>query len=235
MTTDRREQLESLLSEWLDDPARDDLRARIDALVGDDAELIASRRAWLLLHAAFLQSPRVNWTLQRERILAALPAAPRSVEDLDSRLDAALQVTGATAPVDWQKMKSGVMDAVAAQSDAPRVVRFPVWRRRVAGLAVAAAAALAVWLAPWHLLSPTTPVAPHSSGSSVAVVRISTIATREFGASEGDAVAKIHVVALADSAAMAKPAIVPSDDDYFMIDPLVSAATAGTSAEYGMF
>ncbi|MBL8877776.1 MAG: hypothetical protein JNG88_01550 [Phycisphaerales bacterium] len=253
MSTERREELERLLSDWLDEPGRDELRARIDALVGSDAELIAVRRVWLRMRAAIQAPPRVNWTAQHERIMAALPTGLRSDEQLDERLAAGLRVTAEAAPIDWKKLQARVIDALegagSATSDAkgieairtaaPRIVRFPVWRRTLAGIGVAAAAALAVWLAPRILLTTIGPADGEAETTSVVIVSVKTVAAPVGVADGGRAVAMIRVTAQSPTghtpSLPEEAAIAAADEELFMIDPLAPAATPAASEEYGMF
>lgn len=251
MNPDRREQLERLLSEWLDEPGREELRSRVDALVGDDAELIAIRRTWLRMNAVFRAPPRVNWAKQRERIMTMLPAAPLSSEQTDQQLDAVLRASSGAAPVNWGQLQARVSQAVAAATGArraeaadsplsePRIVRFPSWKRAIAGVGLAAAALLALWLAPHWLFTATMPTAPKVNDGNFVMVRVTPVKESTKASHDAAVQVTMRVAAMRDDSIRTAPpdeqAIAAASEDLFMIDPLAPAATPATSEEYGLF
>lgn len=235
MTNADRESLDRLLSEWLDEPDNAELARRVESAVGNDADRIALRDQWRRLHAALCAEPAVDWVRQRERIMAHLPAAPRRAAEIEARLDELLGEDSEPLAVDWAKMKTRVLDRLDSRRAGPVVVRFPAWRRRWVGLGLAAAAALAIWMAPWGLLlHGTRSGAEPSLPASVATLRIHAAAMTDEKSDAGSSMVQIRVAAL-PGADVVHPQDEPAAaEDWLMIDP-PAVARVSAGEEYGMF
>jgi len=137
------EAFEQLVSEWLDQRGREELRARIEAEVARAPELGRVRDEWLrldtLLHAARLDPARIDWPRLRQRLLARLQAA-----DGDS-VDATRvrELTDISGRIDWTRLRRRIADRVDQAGGAPRVIRSAP-HRIAAGLGLLAAAAALV-------------------------------------------------------------------------------------------
>lgn len=164
-----RDAFEQLVSEWLDQPGRDDLRRRIDQAVAESPALAPVLDEWqrldCLLRAARPWTQDIDWVRFRQRIAAGLDP-----EAVGARLDERLRaLTDVESRVDWPRLRRRISRKVAGMGGRPEVVRIP-YRRAVAQLAlVGAAAALVVMLG---LPSRRVPASP-----GLAEVRISSVAT----------------------------------------------------------
>jgi hypothetical protein len=136
-----RETFEQLVSKWLDEPERDDLRTRIDAALAQTPALASVKDQWQrldqLVHSAFPDAGRVEWSRFRRRVDAGLETSGTEAT-LDERLR---RLTAVEHRVDWPRLHQRVSQAVADAAGTTRLTRFPI--RRV-GVALAAAAALAL-------------------------------------------------------------------------------------------
>jgi hypothetical protein len=136
-----RETFEQLLSEWLDEPERDDLRARVEAALAETPALASIRDQWQrldqLVRSAFPGGGRVDWSHFRRRVDADLETSGTEAT-LDERLR---RLTAVEHRVDWPRLHHRISRAVADAAGTTRLTRFPI--RRV-GVALAAAAALAL-------------------------------------------------------------------------------------------
>jgi len=135
-----REAFEQLVSAWLDQPERPELRARIDAALAETPELGGVLAAWLrldeLVHSATPPVAGLDWSQVRRRIAAGVDEAVAD-DELDRRLRT---LTGVETFVDWPRLRERISTAAHAAGGRRRRVRFPL-RRVAAGLGIAAAAA----------------------------------------------------------------------------------------------
>ena len=170
-----RETFGQLVSAWLDEPQRDDLRAQIDAAAAGDAELARYRdeltRVDELVRAGRGELPLVDWQLVHERIADSVGAE-------NGRLDERLHdLPGVEERVDWDAFRQRVSSAVDRQARGQSTIRFPIWRRAV-GVAAVAAAAVLVLMLRWGFQSTPQPhanVVVHAATTSSykPVVRVS--------------------------------------------------------------
>ena len=159
-----REAFEQLVSEWLDQPERDDLRRRIAAAEAKSPELERLKDEWLrldqLVRGASFGVDHVDWRRFRQGIDQGL--APGS-----SGFDETLrELTGTEQRVDWLRLRERISRAVDRAGQYPRVIRFPL-RRVAVRLALISAAAAAV------VLMVTLSLRSSKTGVGVAQVRVS--------------------------------------------------------------
>ncbi|MBW7904399.1 MAG: hypothetical protein LC135_12300 [Phycisphaerae bacterium] len=144
-----RETFEQLVSQWLDNPADDHLRRRVEQAISDSPELLSDRRhAELIeqaLHAARAKGPAgVDWRRLRSRIMSQLRHADAAPARDDARLDELLaRPTRLEARIDWTRFQQRVSQRVA---EAARMRVVTLRLRRVGAVAgmLATAAALVV-------------------------------------------------------------------------------------------
>jgi hypothetical protein len=204
-----REAFEQLVSAWLDEPERGELRARIEAAVRDDPELLVIWDDWRRVAEVLGRMPpvvqQVDWPRWSARVSAAVEADAAAV---DGRLDALVGAPAAMERVDWARLHGRISAAVRREraSGVRRRVRWVVGA--TAGAAAAAAGLLLVLRA--------EPEAIDMPRGSVKVVL-----ARPAALTEGTAIAKIS----APAEVAAQPA------EFFTVDP-VSPARAGEVAGY---
>jgi hypothetical protein len=154
-----RETLEQLVSEWLDRPERDDLRAAVEAAVAESPALESVKDEWLrldrLVRGASPGVAGVDWSRLREHIGAALERANDGAS-VDGRLR---DVTEVGQRVDWPRLRARISRAVADADAGRNVIRCRA-RRAVAGLALVSAAAAVVIM---FALPGQPPAAPSGS------------------------------------------------------------------------
>lgn len=136
-----RETFEQLVSEWLDEPQRDDLRARIEAALAETPALASIRDQWQrldqIVRSAFPGGGRVDWSHFRRRVDAGLEPSGTEAA-LDERLR---RLTAVEHQVDWPRLHQRISQAIADAAGPPKLSRFPINRL---GVALAAAATLAL-------------------------------------------------------------------------------------------
>jgi hypothetical protein len=135
-----REAFEQLVSAWLDQPQRDDLRLQIEAAVAESRELARVRDEWLrldrLVRSCLPGVDGIDWRRLQEHIAAAL--APDAA---DTALDEQLRrFTDVGQRVDWPRLRQRISQAIGSSAEKPTVIRFPL-RRAAASIVLAAAAA----------------------------------------------------------------------------------------------
>lgn len=233
MTMYDRETLEQLLSDWLDAPDDAVLARQVESAIGDDPERIVLRDRWLRLHAALCAEPVVDWARQRERIMAALSAAPRSKVDLETRLDELIRAEAESPDVDWADMKSRILDRLDTRRRSPAVIRFPARRRGWIALGLAAAAAL--WITPWGvLLHSAAPRVEPVEPAGTATLRIHSPALAGVTHAPGESIVRMRVARLTISEAASAGSEAEVSEDWLMIDP-PAVARVSAEEEYGMF
>ena len=136
-----RETFEQLLSQWLDHPQDDELRAAVEAAVAQSPELDQLKNEWArldqLLRSYRAGIDRVDWPRFRHRISAGL-------DPVEIGLDESLRgVTAIEHRVDWPRLRQRISRAVDGADDRTRVIRFPL-RRVAAGLLLVGVAAVLV-------------------------------------------------------------------------------------------
>lgn len=134
-------EFENLIGEWLDEPQRADLAARIDAAVAADPALARERERLTRLHRLVAQSlsgaPRIDEARFVQRISAAID---HDVENTLLDADTNRLIT-ALAPIehaiDWPRVSERIGDAIDQTDARVRSSR----RLRLASFALTAAAA----------------------------------------------------------------------------------------------
>ena len=158
-----RESFEQLVSQWLDHPEDDELRAAVESATAASPALDRLKHEWIrldrLVRSAAPGVDRVDWPRLRQRISTEL------VPD-ESGLDESLRaVTNIEQRVDWPRLSQRISQAVDDARDRTRVIRFP-FRRVAAGLLLVGAAAAVV-------LMFALPPGSSETGVGVARVRVS--------------------------------------------------------------
>lgn len=205
-----REAFEQLVSEWLDTPARGDLRARIDAALAAEPALAELFEQWRRLDGVFRENlpqlPSVKWPRLARRISRAVD---REAEDAHGVDEVLRRLPGIDRRVDWQRVGNRIADAVAREAAKSR--RAGGWRRfcRIAG-GVAAVATVAAVL----VLSVMPNARPERPSAGRATFAIGPPRVREAGTSDGVATVAITVL----DVATAEP------ERFFMIDPMTTPA-----------
>jgi len=215
-----REDFEQLVSAWLDEPGRADLRALIDTAVRENPRLAAVLDEWRRLGGLLRRDAReldnIDWSEQQARISFALHNAA-SVADADAEdeaLDAVLRgLPRVDDLVDWSRFHGRVSTAVA------RAARPGAARRRrhrwIAGAAGVLAAAAALLLA---VIPNTGPPVP-----SAGMVRV-TVSGPPPCAAAYEGVAYVRV------ADMGPPKEQP--EVFFMIEPIKTTRPSDETAGY---
>lgn len=114
-----RDEFERLLSDWLDEPLRADLREIIENAAADNPELAAIRDDWRRVHALAWDKPiellRIDWEQSVRDIAARIDADVSHAEKADG-LDSILKL--AIAPVElsvnWRRFAARIGEAVDA-------------------------------------------------------------------------------------------------------------------------
>lgn len=186
-----RDAFESLVSAWLDDPADETLRARLEQAERETPTLRAVREQWQRCEALLRQGASGPAGVVWARVQAHIAAAVAADEQVDVGLDALLAApAGLEQRVVWQRLRARIAAACAAAPATPalRYTRRRVWWTSVSAAALATAAALL--LAFWPHAGPGTQapglatftvaakLAPVPSG--VVVVRIAAGDVSEF-------------------------------------------------------
>lgn len=118
-----RDEFERLLSDWLDEPLRADLREVIENAAADNPELAAIRDAWRRVHGLTWDKPialsQIDWERSALGIAAKIDAEIAN-SDKSDELNSILKL--AIAPVelsvDWMRFSTRVSDAIDASVDA---------------------------------------------------------------------------------------------------------------------
>ncbi len=159
-----REAFEQLVSEWLDQPERDDLRRRIAAAEAKSPGLERLKDEWVRLDQLVRRVSsgvcHVDWHRFRQGIDQGL--APDS-PGFDEKLR---ELTGTEQRVDWPRLRERISRAVDRADRQPRVIRFPLRRVAVKLALFSAAAAVVALMVTLSLRSSKTSV-------GVAQVRVS--------------------------------------------------------------
>lgn len=215
-----REAFKQLVSEWLDQPDRDDLRARIDAAADASAELAELRDEWLRLHRLVREGrppvESVDWQRFRARTMADVESIAAETEHATNVLNEALRnLPTIEEQVDWERFRSRV--SVAVRTAAGRSPVLPQrWRRIVAGLGMLAAAA-ALFLA--VVLRPSAP----EPVSGVARGHVEFVTELAEQSQPGVAVARVEPLDVREDLE-APPSPQPQLAEVFlMVDPLPRA------------
>jgi len=205
-----RDQFEQLVSQSLDDPSREDLRATIDAATRENPELAGLLDDWRRfdekLSAHLRVPPDLDWPRFHARVSDAIESAAGADNLSNTALDQALRASPALDEhVDWQDFRR----SVAARLDAsPPVSTSHAPRPRlVATVAALLATAAALLLA---VQQPSVPSATGTTG--LATVMISPPA-----APPNDGVAIVRMIRV-DTA-------INDPEAYFVIDPPTRNAT----------
>jgi hypothetical protein len=135
-----RAAFEQLVSEWLDQPERDDLRTKVTAAAAQSSELERLKNEWVRLDQLVRNTPAgvdsIDWTAFQERIGQRLDAD-------DARLDERLRkLTSPEQHVHWTRLRERIIQAVDHAAEPPPLIQFPLRRTATALALIGAAAAL---------------------------------------------------------------------------------------------
>jgi len=202
---------EQLVSAWLSEPDRADLRAQIDAALAAQPELAAIFDEWrrfdALLARGWSTPANVNWPRLKDRIVANLDQPQAIDAEPDDALDSVLRdLPSLDARIDWSRLHGRISQAVARSTGtAARRRRLYTGLAATAASLTAAAALLLAFLP--HGAPPTAP-------AGLVRVTLSPPATVRSTADAGVAFARIS----APSATAAAP------QRLFVVDPLIMPA-----------
>ena len=213
------EQFEQLLSAWLDEPQREDLRQQIEAAVAATPEFGQLRDEWVHLHHLILGqatvSPALDWSRLQQRTSDRVAQEPLAASDLDAALRTA---TNIEARVDWQQLRGRIGQTIAGDASHGTTRRRSTAVRWAASLLAAAAAVL---------LLVVLPSSPPQEPQGIAAVAVTPAAPGVQAASSQTAVAIVSVTRLADDEAEATPQTTEDQADqpqlaevFFTIDPV---------------
>lgn len=153
----RPERFEQLVSDWLDQPQRADLREQIAAALRAHPELAKCKTEHEHLHDLLRDATAsgaeagVRWPRFRQETHARVREPRASTVPSD---DSLRRATTIGEQVDWDRFRADVMASIGAESQPPRRIRFPrLMRFRL----VASAAAAVVALFFLYPMAPTTP------------------------------------------------------------------------------
>ena len=239
-----REAFEQLVSEWLDQPQRDDLRVLLEQALADNPAWVGLRREYTqldrLIKQATSKMPAVDWPLLKRRIMAELTRAVVSHSDdaaFDERLRAALPAF--EGRVDWRAFGRHLSERIELETHIPRVIRLNRWRGTIAAGVLAAAAALLLMLTP-----PTAQLPGRKAEPSPGYVRVEVLppAGVDVDIDPGGAVAfaivtvdikseVMHVLNYSYSGDQPSSSLNP--EDYFMLEPLDLSGMMASAGGYG--
>ncbi len=112
-----RERFEQWLSEWLDESANLDLRARIDAAIEQDSELRVEFERWMRLNSLLRRdaiSARVRWELLRDQTREVVSTSLTARDGVDDGLERLLHSDAVAQRVDWRQLQTRIGSAIAA-------------------------------------------------------------------------------------------------------------------------
>ncbi|MCK4340486.1 MAG: hypothetical protein KAY37_02030 [Phycisphaerae bacterium] len=209
-----RAEYEQLVCAWLDEPGREDLRARVVTAAQADPEFTRLLDEWCrfdeLLRRGLPEPHGVAWARFKEHLAAALD----DDVDRDDVLDQALRgLQPIDDCVDWPRMRGRIVSALTGRegSVTARTARRNRWI--TAGAALLAAAAV--------LLFSFMPEAGSGAGSpGLAVVTVSRQPAAELEPNGGEAYARITV-----EVAAVQP------EFFFSIDPITTAGPSDETAD----
>jgi len=229
-----RAAFEQLVSEWLDDPGRLELRAQLEAAIATDPELARVRNEYVELDALLRRTPdalcNVDWGGLRAQAIAAAEGVAGSEMDaelFDAHLRAALP--GIDERVDWRRLRARLSNAVDSATAGPPVPRVIRWRAAGTAVALAAAAVLMLMVRyPTEVLTPDEPAPP----AARVVVKVLPPAGVDEDADPGGAI--VHLTVHEEpqpggtSAARDDQTTSPTEPElYFLLEPPV-VASAGS-------
>lgn len=210
---------EQLVSAWLSEPERADLRRQIDAAIAGQPELAAVFDEWrrfdALLARGWPTPANINWPRLKDRIAARLDQPDAADTESDEALDAVLRgLPTFDARIDWPRLRGRISQAVARSAGSAASHRRVYTGVAATAASLAVAAALLLALLP-HSASPTAP-------TGLVRVTLSPPATVQSNADAGVAFARVS----------APPAMAAAPQRLFVVDPLImpaepSAETAG--------
>jgi hypothetical protein len=225
MTPDAFEQLVSL---WLAEPTRADLRQQVEAAVAANpayAALLAEwRRCDELLRQPANELDTVNWSAFKSRITGEIDAREQGVSGADdAQLDTLLRrMPSADDQVNWPRLRARIVARVLATEPHAAPRRWLYTRLAPAAALLAAAAALY-----FAFLTPSAGRLPAMGG--VARVAINGQPALDPSVPRPSAIPAIGVayvrLAVAEATIEAPPR-------YFVLDPVVKQAPTEESAGY---
>lgn len=205
-----RETFEQLVSEWLDSPSREELRARIDAALADDPTLAESFAPWQRLDSVFRenlpQTPGIAWPELARRISRAVD---REMEDTGGVDEVLRRSPGVADQVDWRRVHGRIAGAVEREARGRRQTRGRRHLRWIMGSVAAVAAAAAALV-----LSVMPDARPERTSPGRATFAIAAPPTAEQRGSGGVASVAITVMNIST----AEP------ERFFMVDPMTTPA-----------
>ncbi|MBN2446570.1 MAG: hypothetical protein JXO22_07590 [Phycisphaerae bacterium] len=165
-----REAFEQLVSDWLDEPTRDNLRQAVDAAVAGSAELRALRDQYVRVHELTLGVMRVpesvDWNSFRGKVAAS--AISDATDQSQAPLDQALErLPDVTRKVDWERFQQRTSARIVG-GGARSESRRRNWRLVLALGSVGVAAALLVFV--FNLPSTPSPQPSAPRGNARALI-----------------------------------------------------------------
>jgi hypothetical protein len=210
-----RAEFEQLVSAWLDEPRRDDLRGRVEAAARADAELARELDRWQrlmpLLREGLPAPLAVDWAALKARIATAIDRYGADGHADAEALDVALRrLPPVDDRVDWARLR-GRIGAALTRAGGPVSARRKRSRWVVSGAGlVAAAAAIVLALLP----------AGQTSSRSVGSASIAISPPPADQLSRGIALARIADVAR------------EQPERFFNVDPIVRTGPSEETAGY---
>jgi hypothetical protein len=225
MTSDAFEQL---VSQWLDDPTRVDLRAQIDAATAENPAFGAIFEQWQRSEAAIRGAANVpagvDWHRLHEHTITRVGAWADAADD--ARLERTVRdATRIDAAVDWPRLKAHIVARIATEE------RFALRHRRTRWLVRAtatlgAAAALVLALLPAGDRAPTqTSVTIREPAKPDRSLAFSTIRPPHVSEPQQPGVVAVTIAA-------AERRRDPVPERFFVVDPPVRPAAAEDVPDY---
>lgn len=138
----KRDDFEQLVSAWLDEPQREDLRRQIEQTAASDPQWARELDEWQRFEALLARRlpdlPALDWSRLQDRVRIAIDADATGAEQ-DAALDTLLRrPPHLEHSVDWPRFRARVVAAAVAGRPG-RGIRQRRWLVGVAGVAAAAA------------------------------------------------------------------------------------------------
>jgi len=180
-----REDFEQLVSQWLDQPERQDLRAEVERAAAASPALKSLLDEWIrldrLIRAPEHPAAGLDWKLFQREISDGIGAAAPH-DQLHRMIRTA---TALDDKIDWPRLKNHFSRAIDAERAPSRIAGFPLGRFAAASAVLAAAAALVLMI--------TLPPAGRAARIGVARVQVFSPEASRIAAGRADGVARVSV------------------------------------------